>query len=90
MAGRTSERNGETYMTLEKFDLSPEIGQLKMYIEGLFPDPALNQVANELINNNWRPMMDVSIEMTKKMYEPLLLEYTNAFFGVVPFRKMFL
>lgn len=90
VAGRTEKRNGVEFLKMEKFDLVPQVGQMKTYVDGLFPDPALTQLAVELINNNWRAMLDVSIDEAKRMYEPLLLEYANAFFAYVPFTKMFL
>lgn len=90
VTGEAEERNGETYMTIRKFDLKPTLGDLKTHVEGLFPDPGLTQIAVDLINNNWRAMFDVMIDEAKTMWEPFLLENANSFFSVVPLRKMFL
>lgn len=90
VAGRLEERNGETYMIMRKFDFHPNMEDLKINAEGLFPDPALTQVANELINSNWRAFHDVMIDEAKPIFEPVLLELANSFFKVIPFRKMFL
>lgn len=90
MAGRTEQRDGETFMIMRKFDLTPKIGDLKTNAEGLFPDIGLNALANELINSNWRAFFDAMINEVKAIWEPVLLEHANSFFSVVPYRTMFL
>lgn len=90
MAGRTEVRNGETYMIMRKFGGSIEFGDIKTNMEGIFPDPALNQLANELINNNWRAMVAVMMDQLQVVLEPFFLDMVNSFFSVIPVRKMFL
>lgn len=91
LAGRTEVRNGETYMVLRKFDFVPVvIGDMKVNVEGLFPDTGLTLLANELINQNWRVMFDVTMDEVRRVLEPFFLEPSNSFLTTVPFRKLFL
>lgn len=46
MSGKTVERNGEKYMLVDKFDMTPEVGDMKVYATGLFPDPGLSTILN--------------------------------------------
>lgn len=43
ISGRSIQRNGETYVLIDKFDMSPEVGDMKIYATGLFPDPGLSK-----------------------------------------------
>lgn len=76
-------------MIMRKIDLKPEIGKLTTNFDGLFPDPALNQVAVELVNNNWQAMYKVMVDQAKEIWEPFMLQQANAFFSVISYDKMF-
>lgn len=43
MSGVLEENNGEKYMRIKAFSMSPIIGDLKAYVSGLMPDPALSK-----------------------------------------------
>lgn len=89
LGGRTEVRDNETFMKLNKFDMKPEIGKMKVNIDGLFPDPELTRIAVELINQNWQSMYKVMIDEAKGIWEPMLLSQANGIFNVIPYRKMF-
>lgn len=42
-SGKTVERNGEIYMKMERFDMEPEVGKMKVFATGLFPDEELSR-----------------------------------------------
>lgn len=89
VAGRTEVRNGETYMIMRKFNASPKIGNPRMYVDGLFPDPALDQIATQLFNNNVEVLLNATMNEMVAIMEPQLLREVNKFFTVIPYRNMF-
>lgn len=89
VAGSTEDRDGQSYMIMRQFDLKPEIGKLTTNFDGLFREPELNQVAVELVNNNWQAMYKVMVDQAKNIWEPFLLQQANAFFSVISYDKMF-
>ena len=90
MAGQLQERDGEQYIVWNKLIWKPKMKQYRSDISGLIPDPNLNKLIVELINNSWPVMSDTILDNARGIYEPLLLKELNSFFKVVPFRKLFL
>lgn len=76
-------------MKLVRFDFVPEIRKMKTYVDGLFPDPELNRIAVELVNQNWQAMYKSMIDEAMKIGEPILIQRVNQSFLRIPFRKMF-
>jgi len=88
MRGVFETKNGQQYLKLVEYDLMPVIGDLKAYMTGIFPDPQLNRLANEFINQYWPFLYRDIIPETKAMWEPLILSELNAFLLRLPFNKM--
>lgn len=88
MSGKTVERNGEKYMLVDKFDMTPEVGDMKVYATGLFPDPGLNQVALDFVNQYWPALYKEMLPETRRSWEPLMLDVVNKMFNRVPYRRL--
>ncbi|XP_058447268.1 putative beta-carotene-binding protein [Malaya genurostris] len=87
-SGRTYERNGEQYMLIDKFDMSPNVGDMKIYATGLFPDPGLNQVALDFVNQYWPALYKEMLPETRRSWEPIMLDIMNKMFNRVPYRRL--
>lgn len=83
--GELYERDGHTYLRLTKFNFEPEIGDMQIYASNLVPDPALNAVILDFVNQNWRQVYKIMLPQTRSTWEPMFLRVMNAFFGAVPF-----
>ncbi|XP_055637247.1 putative beta-carotene-binding protein [Toxorhynchites rutilus septentrionalis] len=88
ITGSTTERNGEEYMFINKFDMTPEVGDMKIYATGLFPDPGLNQVALDFVNQYWPALYKQMLPETRRSWEPIMLEVINKMFDRVPYRRL--
>lgn len=88
MAGKVTERNGEEYLQIESFDMSPEVGDMKIYATGLFPDPELNQIALEFVNQYWPMMYKELLPASRQVWEPVMVELVNKIFLRVPYRRL--
>lgn len=88
MSGRTTERNGEQYLLVEKFDMSPEVGDMKIFATGLFADPGLNQFALDFVNQYWPSLYKEMLPETRKSWEPMMLDVVNKMFNRVPYRRL--
>ncbi|XP_055598035.1 putative beta-carotene-binding protein [Uranotaenia lowii] len=86
--GRVAERNGEQYMMIENFDMNPEVGDMKIYATGLFPDPGLNQVALDFVNQYWPMLYKQMLPETRQTWEPIMLDLLNKMFNRVPYRRL--
>lgn len=88
MSGIFEDRNGERYLRLNKFDADPNIGNMKIYATGIFPDPELNRIALDFVNQYWPFMYREMLPDTKDVWEPMMIAQANAFLLRVPLRKM--
>lgn len=43
MKGVFETRNGQKYLKIVNFDIAPVIGDMKIYMTGVFPDPELSK-----------------------------------------------
>ncbi|XP_017489892.1 PREDICTED: uncharacterized protein LOC108378105 [Rhagoletis zephyria] len=83
--GELYERDGHTYLRLTKFNFEPEIGDMHIYASNLVPDPALNAVILDFVNQYWRQVYKVMLPQTRSTWEPMFLRVMNLFLGAVPF-----
>ncbi|XP_040168618.1 uncharacterized protein LOC120903319 [Anopheles arabiensis] len=88
MSGHVKERDGEQYLEIEDFDMSPEVGNMKIYATGLFPDPELNQIALEFVNQYWPMFYKEMLPGTRQVWEPVMIELVNKIFLRVPYRRL--
>lgn len=88
MSGRTTQRQGEDYLMIEKFDMTPEVGDMQVYATGLFPDPGLNQVALDFVNQYWPSLYKEMLPETRRSWEPMMLDIINKMFNRVPYRRL--
>lgn len=80
--------DGKEYVKLTRFDVSPQFGDLKVFATGLFPDPELNRVALEFVNQYWPFLVREMLPQAKLSIEPIIIEEANKFLLHVPLRKM--
>ncbi|XP_068151152.1 circadian clock-controlled protein daywake [Drosophila tropicalis] len=83
--GELYERDGHTYLRLTKFETEPKVGDLRFYANGLVPDPALNDVILDFINQYWRQLYEAMLPETLATWQPLILKTANDFFAALPF-----
>nr|XP_029724927.1 putative beta-carotene-binding protein [Aedes albopictus]XP_029724969.1 putative beta-carotene-binding protein [Aedes albopictus] len=88
ISGRTTQRQGEEYLLIDKFDMTPEVGDMKVYATGLFPDPGLNQVALDFVNQYWPSLYKEMLPETRHSWEPMMLDIINKMFNRVPYRRL--
>lgn len=80
-----SPHHGKTYMKIKSFNVVPKIKSMKFYATGLFPDPDLTQLAVEFLNQNWRFLLEQFFPITKRAWEPIVLEVANRIFDQIPY-----
>jgi len=80
--------NGKEYVNLTRFDVTPRFGDLKVFATGIFPDPELNRVTLEFVNQYWPFMVREIMPQAKKTIEPIMIKEANKFLLHVPIRKM--
>ncbi|XP_016962295.1 uncharacterized protein LOC108032799 [Drosophila biarmipes] len=83
--GELYERDGHTYLRLTKLETEPKVGDLKFYANGLVPDPVLNDVILDFINQYWRQLYQAMLPETLAAWQPLILKSSNDFFSALPF-----
>lgn len=88
MNGKFETRDGKRYLRVVDFDMDVDIDDMKIYANGLFPDPTLNAIVVDFINQYWREIYKVIIPETKSYWEPLALNAMNEFMLSVPFDKL--
>lgn len=47
--GELYERDGHTYVRLTKLEIEPKVGDMRIYANGLVPDPALSEYTHRLL-----------------------------------------
>ncbi|XP_030561785.1 uncharacterized protein LOC115763385 [Drosophila novamexicana] len=83
--GELYERDGHTYLRLTKLETEPKVGDMRIYANGLVPDPALNDVILDFINQYWQQLYQAMLPETMAIWEPILLKVGNDFFAALPF-----
>ncbi|EDW12307.1 uncharacterized protein LOC6576884 [Drosophila mojavensis] len=83
--GELYERDGHTYLRLSKLESEPKVGDMRIYANGLVPDPALNDVILDFINQYWRQLYQAMLPETMAIWEPQMLKLANEFFAALPF-----
>ncbi|XP_030377198.1 uncharacterized protein LOC115626085 [Scaptodrosophila lebanonensis] len=83
--GELYERDGHTYLRLTKIETEPRVGDMRINASGLVPDPALNDVILDFINQYWRQLYQAMLPETLAAWQPLMLKSANDFFGALPF-----
>ncbi|XP_034489415.1 uncharacterized protein LOC117793235 [Drosophila innubila] len=83
--GELYERDGHTYMRLTKLETEPTVGDMHIHANGLVPDPVLNDVILDFINQYWRQLYQAMLPETLAIWQPLMLKVGNDFFAALPF-----
>ncbi|ALC38395.1 CG5867 [Drosophila busckii] len=83
--GELYEREGHSYLRLSKLESEPKVGDMRLYASGLVPDPALNDVILNFINQYWQQLYQAMLPETVAIWEPLMLKVANDFFAALPF-----
>ncbi|GAB0097955.1 hypothetical protein DMENIID0001_136440 [Sergentomyia squamirostris] len=82
--------NGENYIRVNQIDLVPKVKGLKTYIEGLVPDPALNRIALEFVNEYISQNKNDLLKETRRFFDPLLTPVANTITLRIPARQLLL
>ncbi|CAO1325938.1 unnamed protein product [Diamesa serratosioi] len=90
MKGNLTNINGEYFMKINSFNMSPTVGQMKIAANGLVEDKKLNQLAVGLFNTFWPTLYKEMLPETRAYWEPILIDIVNKFFLSIPFRKLLL
>ncbi|GAB0089397.1 hypothetical protein DMENIID0001_039290 [Sergentomyia squamirostris] len=85
---KAEERDGEMYMRVFKFEMIPNVKSVRTFIENLVPDPTLNLVVLELINEYWNIHHNEILLESGQFYEPLLSGIANSILLNIPMRKL--
>uniref|UniRef100_A0A336MFV3 CSON001101 protein n=1 Tax=Culicoides sonorensis TaxID=179676 RepID=A0A336MFV3_CULSO len=87
--GEIENIQGEDYMIFKKFDIDNlAIKNMQINATGLFPDPDVNSLVLEFINQYWESLYKQVLPQMKSVWEPITLGSVNKFFGHVPFRRL--
>ncbi|KAL0281490.1 UNVERIFIED_CONTAM: hypothetical protein PYX00_002463 [Menopon gallinae] len=82
--------DGEKYLKINEFGITPEIGDMRIYASDLFNgNQLLTQTALQLFNQNWRQVYGEIQPHTRKTWDEIMREYANNVFMKVPFDKVF-
>lgn len=65
-----------------------QIKQLKLEGTGFLPDPDMNQLALEFINQHWRALTGQMIPTMASTWQKLYVEIANRVFERIPFRLL--
>ncbi|XP_037959592.1 uncharacterized protein LOC119688965 [Teleopsis dalmanni] len=84
-SGELYERDGHTYLRLTSFDSQPEVGDMHIYATGLVPDPNLNTLLLDYVNQYWRPIYTAMLPETRSTWEPFMLQTANDILSKTPF-----
>uniref|UniRef100_W8BS25 Circadian clock-controlled protein n=1 Tax=Ceratitis capitata TaxID=7213 RepID=W8BS25_CERCA len=79
------EADGHRFVRMTEFDAEPKVGDFKLTATGLFPDPTLNELAVNIVNQYWRQIFQVFLPETRQYWGPMLLRQINEVMSVVPY-----
>lgn len=88
MTGQFKTVDGKKYLQLNSVEAEPEIGNLRIFATGLFPDPILNNVVLDFANQYWPEIVKTVVPQTKSTWEPIVLDTANKFLSAVPFESL--
>ncbi|XP_053959986.1 uncharacterized protein LOC128864379 [Anastrepha ludens] len=77
--------DGHRFVRMTKFDADPKVNDFKFLASGVFPDPTLNELAVNIINQYWRQIFQAFLPETRKYWGPMLLQQINDIMSVVPY-----
>ncbi|XP_026465613.1 uncharacterized protein LOC113368282 [Ctenocephalides felis] len=86
--GATEERDGETYMRIKHFRVSPKVGDMKIYASGLIPDEGLNNAAVAFMNQYWQPAFQALLPYAEEHGDQIMTNFVNEMFLRIPFNKL--
>lgn len=81
--------DGEDYMVIRSAKIvEASMKQMKLNGTGLLPDPDLNVVVVEILNEVWETLFQQIFPKFKSSWDPIILELTNRFFAKVPYKVL--
>jgi len=81
-------KNGQQYLRIVNFDITPVIGDFKVNITGISPDPEINRLHLDFINHYWPLLYRDAVPQTKEVWEPHVISRINAVLLRVPFKTI--
>jgi len=84
------QKNGQTYMKFERFNLKIQIGKNKLHLKNLFNgDPSLGQIGNQFINENSELFLNEIIPGLEKNLAEIFTKTANDIVANASFDEMF-
>ncbi|XP_050319977.1 uncharacterized protein LOC126752967 [Bactrocera neohumeralis] len=83
--GTFYEADGHRFVRMSRFHAEPKVGDFKLSATGVFPDPTLNELAVNIVNQYWRQIFQVFLPETRQYWGPMLLQQLNDVMSVVPY-----
>lgn len=79
-------RDDQKFMIVDNLQIAKnEIKGMRTDAVGLSNDKDLNALVLEFVNQNWEALYLQFFPQMKILFEPLLVEFVNEFFGHVPY-----
>jgi hypothetical protein len=90
MQAKKYQKNGETYMKFEKFNLKIQVGKNKINLKNLFNgDPSLGRIGNQFINENSELFLAEIIPGLEKNLADIFTKTANEIVENASFDEMF-
>ncbi|XP_073822759.1 protein takeout-like [Musca autumnalis] len=87
--GTPVEKNGETYMKMEKFAVDLEPKDFKFELDNLFNDKTLSDNMNKLLNDNWKEIYpEIRVALTQGL-ATIAHKVIQGVFDKYPYDKLF-
>uniref|UniRef100_A0A336LBX9 CSON007790 protein n=1 Tax=Culicoides sonorensis TaxID=179676 RepID=A0A336LBX9_CULSO len=87
--GKIIKRNETEYVDIHTAKISDvSIDNLKVDINGLLPEPELDQFAVEFVNQNWRALYEQLVPRASGAWEPIYFNVTKTIFDQIPLNEL--
>ncbi|XP_067014127.2 protein takeout [Anabrus simplex] len=83
-------KGGEDYVKIQKVDMLPYVGDMKVYASNLIPgNEELSQAAITFFNQNWRFVYQELLPVVNEAWSKYMADAANLIFLRVPFKELF-
>lgn len=89
LLGKIKSINGKDFVDIHTAKISDvSLENLKVDINGLFPEPELDQFAVEFVNQNWRALYEQLVPRAIGAWEPIYYNIAKKIFDQVPLNEL--
>lgn len=86
--GKLEQISGNEFWKVSSVELVPKVKGLRTYIEGLVPDPELNRIALEFVNEYIAQNRNDLLKETRLFFDPLITPIANAITLRIPAKNL--